>query len=706
MARHRHSPSPARNTACHQDQGRDSCALPNVSQSKCACSRTDFIPSWLQHVQTSYNDTSREILPQASPGPGEAAWHPNGIPTVRIQSRYGTGGYQSSDLFIQDTPSPPPLAGQTSSHYHHEFDQDSAHGQDLDDGRKGHYLSNPHVSTPSEASPVVYNDIFVKQPRRKTRKDRYNTVKSKGSKPSKQQTRRSATRISKNGKLRSSRDIMVNFKSSAITNPNERITLKPSFTPGLFVNGRSSAPITDLVFNEIPSPGEGGKPTEDEEPSRPAAGKPKGDTSRQEEIELLSNTLRRLTEDYPPPNLSDTHSSRANSTTSCSDFQSIQLSTTYGGIRNRVATGKSDATPRQREGASGGAKDNGGEHNRPSSQHGNLRLHIRSIYSLPPTTEPYFSDVDMLQKPLPSNDGSIQWAQSESAARHQGLTFGQSDNERSLGGHNPTKSVEYEDKGVMVSPWMHQRTEKYEPGIARGNANINSRTNGYSPYLPHVSDLTTGMKDIYRPHGDASPAWAYGLHNIRYPLTSYLGPDSSSVGELEFLRTVNSQPKDACNIDMPAQLANSDQSFQSSRKPRPDSNALYSSVLHTIDDAPHESLREYIDRMEREIFGSDDPSMPWTDDTLLSARDICQTQIPRVPQADISIETSRPNNHPLGIELKQHLSPRNPIQHPIREDLYRPSRQYQQLPYLGQSLNDEIESELASFWLPNQMLWC
>ncbi|UKZ74459.1 hypothetical protein TrVFT333_002128 [Trichoderma virens FT-333] len=69
-------------------------------------------------------------------------------------------------------------------------------------------------------------------------------------------------------------------------------TNNPGFTPGLFVNGRSSMPFTDLVFNDIPSPDEGRKAAESEQSPERTARKPKGDIDRQNEIEFLDNPLR------------------------------------------------------------------------------------------------------------------------------------------------------------------------------------------------------------------------------------------------------------------------------------------------------------------------------------------------------------------------------------------------------------------------------
>ncbi|KAL7950602.1 hypothetical protein V8C42DRAFT_307004 [Trichoderma barbatum] len=710
----RHSP-PARSTVYHQDQCSQSVTLPSVSQSKCTCSRTDFIPSWLQHVQTSYNDTSPEAVRQASPDPKETSWHPNDIPTVRIQSRYGPGRYQSSDLFIQDSPSPSPLAGQTCRHRHHESALNSDHGKDLDD-RKGHYRSKTHVSTPSGAS-LVERDVFEKRPRRKTRKDRYTAVKSKDVGARKHQTKRSSTRVSKSGRLRSSRDIMANFKSSAITNPNERITLKPSFTPGLFVNGRSSAPVTDLVFNDIPSPDEGNKPNdnENERSSKPTTREAKGDINGQNEIEFLANALRRLKEAYPPPGSSNMHNSGATSIISTSDFHSVQRSTTIDAIDHDTAAGSSNTMLCHEDSGSGSAQYSAGCNNMPSPQHDSHEFHSRPVRSLSPTTAPPFSSLDMLNKSLPLNSNSSQEARSLSTTDKRGqqeLKIGMNSDECRLGSGNPAKSAKYEDKGVMVSPWMHHLIEKHKSHDKVGDNHQfwpnEAKSYGCPTDLPHVSErlnLRTEIKDIHNPHSDSSSAWFFARPSAHYALHPFSKSGLSFISGFESSINLSTQSKDLLNIDIPAQLANSDPSYQLSREVHQDSGVLESNALHTIDDIPGESLREYIERMEREILGPDKPITPFIDDDFHSAQDMCKSQIPGMSHADAFNNTRYSDHHLHRAESKDHISSRDAVR-PIREELCLPPPHHQRLPYPGESLSREIESELASFWRPNRMMWC
>ncbi|KAL7909462.1 hypothetical protein GGI35DRAFT_383055 [Trichoderma velutinum] len=751
MARHRQDPSPARSTVYHQDQCSHSAILPSTSQSKCTCSRTDFIPSWLQHVQTSgmYNDTSRETPRQASPGPGETSWYPNGIPTVHIQSNYDAGRYQASDVFIQDTPSPSSLAGQTARHHVHEPYLSNDYDKGLHGG-KGHYHPKPHVSTPSGGS-FAEHGIFEKQPRRKTRKDRYNAVKLKDARTGKQQTKKSSTRVSKNGRLRSSREIMANFKSSAITNPDERITLKPSFIPGLFVNGRSSVPQTDLVFNDIPSPDQGHTPANCEQWPKPTAGKSERGGSHRHEVEMLSTASRYSREDSPPSESPDTRDSRATSTTSSSYFQSIQRPSTPNTINVDVGTGRANTMVRHKYNSRSGVKDHAGNNNRPSPQPNRFTLHIRPIYSLSPTTDPYFSDLNMLNKVLSSDDNTMQEAQRESAVKHQGLDTEEIGDERNLGDSDQVKASKYRDIGVMVSPQMQQRTGEHKSsddgdGDCRlladerdcsssrteprppntfpqmlphkGNqqdqlfqfsdpeiciASVESQINGYPTYLPRVAERLNLRAEVGDTHHHRN---SYGLHSTKHPFHLCNKNGLSSIDDFESLKALNTESGDACNIGLPAQLTSSNRVFQLSRQTHQDANTLCSDALHVIDDIPGESLMEFIERKEHEILRPDEPPISYVDNSLPSAQDACQSQILGVPHTNVFIEARCSNDRLCGIESMAHLSPRKLVRQPVHEERYSPFHQYQRLPSPGEILNREIESELASFWQSNQMMWC
>ncbi|KAL6791982.1 hypothetical protein J3E68DRAFT_438325 [Trichoderma sp. SZMC 28012] len=736
MASHRHNAFLAGSNIYHQNQCRNSGTLRSASQS----SPTDPIPSWLQHVQASdvYNDTSREIFRQASPDPEKSFWHPNGIPTVHIQSKYNAGRYQASDVFIQDTPSPPSLAGQTSRHLVHDpyliDDYDK-----VVHNRKEHSLPKAHVSTPSGAS-LADHGIFEKQARRKTRKDRYNTVKIKDARRGKQQAKRSSTRVSKKGRLRSSREIMANFRSSAITNPNERITvflppiscllttLCASYvyrgTYGDRLNNVSTE--TDLVFNDIPSPDQGRTPIDNEQWANPIA--------RKSERE----------EDDAPSGSPDTRNSRATSVTSSSYFQPIRRPITTDIINDDAVTGRANTIGCHRDNGSNVAKDCDGDNNRPPPQRDSFTLHIRPIYSFSPTTAPHCSDLDMLNTPLSSDGNSIQEAQRESATRHQERNTEGNGGDRDLCDGNQVKATKYRDIGVMVSPRIHQRTENHnssdedngdhrlwtdegdcsnsrtEPRLPNtfpqmlphiGNqqdqlsqlnnprictASVASQIHGYPTYLPHVSErlnLKAEVGDIHCPQTDSFPAWVYGSDSTKYPSFLFTDNGSLSIDDSESLKTVHTELRDACNIDPPARLTSSDYACQLSKEVCQDANTLCSDTLRVIDDIPGESLLEYIERKERELLGADELPTPYVDNSLLSAQDACHSQTSRVSHTDVFNDA-------------RCSSPRKAVQQPIHEEGYSPFQQYQRLPSPGEILDREIESELTSFWQPNHMMWC
>ncbi|ROW11402.1 hypothetical protein VMCG_01571 [Cytospora schulzeri] len=92
---------------------------------------------------------------------------------------------------------------------------------------------------------------FEKRARRKTRDDRYDTLKTDDvGKKKKSRTKAGKQSRRKRDKLSSAREVMSNFNSNAIL--NDRITMQPSLRPGLFDNGRASKnQLPDLTFHEM-----------------------------------------------------------------------------------------------------------------------------------------------------------------------------------------------------------------------------------------------------------------------------------------------------------------------------------------------------------------------------------------------------------------------------------------------------------------------
>ncbi|KAL6895828.1 hypothetical protein HDV57DRAFT_27687 [Trichoderma longibrachiatum] len=750
MARHRPGRSPAmKSTPCHQAPCRHSAARPSAAHHQHTPLRTDFIPSWLQHVQASYNDSSREAPWEASHGDApETSWHPNGIPNVRIQSTCDAGGYQSSDLFIQDSPSPAPSAIQTSRHHHRESDLYSDYDM-ISVDKEGGYRSRTTISTPPPAS-VVKDDVFEKRPRRKTRQDRYDTVKFKDAAPTKKQAQRRSTRVSKSGRLRSSREVMANFKSRAITNPNERITLKSTFTPGLFVNGRSSAPVADLVFNEIPLPDEDGEPIERNRSSNSRSRRSKEERARREDVDYLANALKRLREDYPAPELSG---SRSISILSGGDFPSCQRSSTADVFGDEAAA-RETGPMSHFEGLDGGGASDKGDSSRLRSLPDDHIQQNYSVRSRSAVNKAPFSNSNMLKTPTHVDGDTRSSDQKKSLAEQPDPEPIVSRGDVRSYGSQTVKIPDYQDKGVMVSPGLYQRTEIPKPidpdygnqplcpdegcfpnvgaeihcphaipqipvlGADQGNAspnrrvpatsisNTNSNIPGFSTHLPGVSanlDFATVAKDAPSSHSGPSPAWFFGRPSSQYPfptLESYANPTSRLVGDYGTLTSCNTQSKISNHPGILIEPTDPRLVFSISQETHHDPDSLCTTALQEEEDVPEESLTKYIERMEREILGPDETSSLSIDDELYSGQPSSHNPVHDVPH------TAATQLHD-GYLYKSNVlhSPGGLLQRPPHEALGRPVHQNQPLSESVDGMGDRTEPELASFWRPNYMMW-
>ncbi|TFB05676.1 hypothetical protein CCMA1212_001922 [Trichoderma ghanense] len=756
MARHRHGRSPARkSTPCHQAPCRHSAARPSASHDDRTPLRTDFIPSWLQNVQTSYYDSLLEVPREASPADApETSWHPNGIPYVRIPSTHDAGRYQSSDLFIQDSPSPAPSAIQTGGHHHHESDLCSGYGR-ISVDRGGGHRSRTTTSTPPPAS-VVKDDAFEKRLRRKTRKDRYNTVKSKDAVPTKKQAKKPSTRVSKSGRLRSSREVMANFKSSAITNPNERITLKSTFTPGLFVNGRGSAPVADLVFNEIPPPDEDSEPFERNRSSNSRLRKSKEGRARQEEIEYLTSASKRLREDYPAP---EYLGSRSVSILSGGDFPSVQRSSTADVIDDEAAAGDAGLMPRHGGLDGGGAPDQAGNSHRLRPLHDDHELQSHKVCDCAAVNEAPFLDSNILNTHAPADGDSRLKDQKKSPEEEPEIEPIVSRGELKSCGSQTVKLLDYQDKGVMVSPRMYQPTEirkqdgtdngsqplcpdegdiphvgaepqcphampqrsilgadqqavspDYKiPGI--GIPSTNCDIYGYPTYVPGISaslDFGAVAKDAPYHYSGPSPAWFFGKPSSQYPLLTldpYSNPASTLVDDPGMSASSDTQSRNTRYPGILPQPTGSRQGFQIFQEANQDLDFFCTNALQDDEDVPGESLTEYIERMEHEILGPDETSSLGTDDGLLPPQPICHDRVPDVPHI-VDAQYTDGSLHRMASDGL--LPPRGLARQPVREELGWPSQQYQSLPRPEnlEGLDHSIRSEMASFWRPNYMMWC
>ncbi|KAF7557035.1 hypothetical protein G7046_g6150 [Stylonectria norvegica] len=209
----------------------------------------EFITSWLDQIHHPLNDGILEAIQDEIDEPRETTtrWRPYNLPIAHI------------DAGNQETASRPRHGNLTRDRYttKQRRSLDDVHERaQLNDvtpsvcyrkGRKRLQCSTDGSSHRSTSS----GHVFKKRPRRKTRQDLYETKKRTQHREPVPDTRHSQAKKRKRHKLRSGRDIMVNFTSEAI--PDKRLTLKPSLTTGLFLNGRSSDThqLTDLAFNDM-----------------------------------------------------------------------------------------------------------------------------------------------------------------------------------------------------------------------------------------------------------------------------------------------------------------------------------------------------------------------------------------------------------------------------------------------------------------------
>lgn len=140
--------------------------------------------------------------------------------------------------------------------------------------------------------------------------------------------------------------------------------------------------------------------------------------------------------------------------------------------------------------------------------------------------------------------------------------------------------------------------------------------------------------------------------------------------------------RDVYGIDWPAKSI----TFQPHQESFRAANAVSHRISQIADDIPGETLKEYIDRMECEILGTDEPSVHYIDKTL------------RPAQAN-ALDTRKQPNKPLhGMKYAN----RFPQQDPHHEIVDLFPKQYPRLSYPEEDPN---ESQPAFVWQPNHMMW-
>jgi hypothetical protein len=181
--------------------------------------RLDAVQSWLSQVHDygSHNDSEQHFA-QDMDNDYTPNWKPHNLSTVPI-SRNHHQSRRSRNRALDQQPPSDLLEDDTYS--------ESQHGPSLETGSdkenrkrsRSHFTHNSHKGKSGKW-------LFERQPRRKTRPDRYTSKNIGGRREptTESEERRPRKRPrSKKQEIRSSRDIMNNFTSGAI--PNTRVTV-------------------------------------------------------------------------------------------------------------------------------------------------------------------------------------------------------------------------------------------------------------------------------------------------------------------------------------------------------------------------------------------------------------------------------------------------------------------------------------------------
>ncbi|KAF4952076.1 hypothetical protein FSARC_12741 [Fusarium sarcochroum] len=210
-----------------------------------------LVQSWLNQIplHDEANGSVENSVPDTYNG-YTSHWHPHNFPVEPVPPARQKFRHQRDRPLNNERPfvaTPDPFLGDGYSETQYEASAET--GSDKENKKR----RRPHRNRDS-LDGLSHEPSFERRPRRKTRTDRYTSKDQTGRRKSitkgETETSRKKSR-SKKHHLRSSRDVMNNFKSGVI--PNTRVTMKPNLTTGLFLNGRSSTfeQVTDLTFNNM-----------------------------------------------------------------------------------------------------------------------------------------------------------------------------------------------------------------------------------------------------------------------------------------------------------------------------------------------------------------------------------------------------------------------------------------------------------------------
>ncbi|KAH6998141.1 hypothetical protein BKA56DRAFT_17991 [Ilyonectria sp. MPI-CAGE-AT-0026] len=242
--RHRRS-----TTNNHQPFGQISEGIPVTNPDE-----NHHVQSWLDKVHDCRKEVAEKALWQDGSNededdcqPHEPTWRPNNLPVARVTLNNGAKPQQQAhhfhdDITIVTSPAGSRTGANSDTRYNHV--SKTTYHEENKARRRRSPLQDSQRSLSDES-------VFERRPRRKTRSSRYEVTKERVQDNVEAKGKKRQTRSSRH-QLRSSRDVLDNFTSGAIA--DKRLIMKTNLTAGLFLNGRSStqpSKLSDLAFNAM-----------------------------------------------------------------------------------------------------------------------------------------------------------------------------------------------------------------------------------------------------------------------------------------------------------------------------------------------------------------------------------------------------------------------------------------------------------------------
>lgn len=399
--------------------------------------------------------------------------------------------------------------------------------------------------------------------------------------------------------------------------------------------------MPDLAFNDIPLSLENVDTCEKRHPSNSEPKQRKKRNPRPDETEMFVDALKRLIADYPPPISRSTSITRSN------------------GDNNERPLPCGSPTPR-------------GDTLRSSS----VRSHPTAVNS----------SRSFKQKTQKRHNIEQDFAAIRSREEH------------TSSGQDATGFPKYQDKGVMVSPWMHQRTSTDHELRQTGAESSNSGAEMHMPNATSTIPIPKSREEeveelVFRAKGIEGPTYprdrmppmsCFDSTSSHYPSNALFPPFASGLAPFDrsnVSKVIDTSNRDAYSIDWPAKSI----AFQTRQEAFPAANAVSHRISQIVDDIPGETLKEYIDRMEREILGTSEPSMDYIDKT------------PYLTEANV-LNARKQSSRPTREIQYRHRVPQKNTHEMV--DIF--PKQYPRLSDLEEGPN---KSEPTFVWQPNHMMW-